>query len=348
MDTLVSGKKGSGKTYYAVNHIYNLSKKEQAKVYHNIDGLELGNRIDDYCKEKGIDIITLFTESYHENNKELYDSLFVIDECQKIFPKELKNKDVFQFFQMGRHFNIDSMLLTQDQYLVSPRVTLHAELNLKAVPDVANPYPGFFVYREMSGSEKVGETKIRKKKKIFNSYKSSKAGKERKKIKPMQRIMFLSTIALVAIAFFGYRLISGMTDKEPSQAHTQQKERTLQRKEKDNLYKPKESSYSEYEEVLYPESHLKKIGGVLMPIDTLSDFTGTYVLLLGVPYPLQDFPYTVLKTRFGHAAVVPADLYQFQQDYKKEIILAGQFDPNAGGYYEDQKDKKDKEFNNFN
>ncbi len=347
MDTIVSGKKGSGKTYYAVHYISTLKPEDQEKVYHNIDGLELGNKFDDYCKEKNVTLLNLFSESYHEQNTDLHGSIFVLDECQKIFPKYFKGDDNLHFFQMSRHWNIDVILLTQDISQVCNGVSVHPELQLKAVPDIANPYPGFFVYKEMSGTEKVGEIKIRKKNKIFKLYKSANyktGGKERKKIKPMQKLFFIACIGVIFACYLGYRFFTGFGDGSNVENFTNNTTHQEQPtpKERIDRYSQKHFNHDSTGSTVdnYPPSIIEKLNGVPINVSVLEDSTGSYVILLGVAYPFDGFPFELLRTRLGVVAIVPEDIYQADKKYQEDSALLASYDPNEKYYWHDQPSEK--------
>lgn len=350
MDTLIHGVKGSGKTYYAVNYISEL--KDQSKVLHNIKGLSLGLNIYDLAKEWNLQEIDFFRDSLHDEDspthddrfKQLHGFLFVVDECQKLFPKNFKNQDVDQFFQMARHYDIDTFLLTQDEKLVSPSIKVHPELFLRAVSDTANPLPGYFLYRKMVGWEQVGlPIRVRKKQTVFDLYKSADTktgGKQtRKKARPML-IMFFGAIlcAVSAILYFKYYTenrsdlrghtpssVTGQIAKETSSFSSKVNQPTRFGQQSDS------QNYN-----TYPESLSSALGGVLVPVNVATDSNGRYVIFLGVPYDYNMFPYRIVNSRFGHHALVPVDVFEYYEQQKVAKNTISYSDPNAPYYWNEK------------
>lgn len=337
MITLVTGVPGSGKTYFAVHHISTLSKDEQKKILHNVEGLKLGKPIDDYCIENNCSPIDLFKDSFHTQHKEFRGYKFIIDECQSIFPKSLKDQDVQRFFQLHRHYGIDIILLSQDYKLVNQDIALLAEYQYRAVSDTANPIPKTFFYRQTIGYENIGKKYLPKKKKVFDLYKTADfdQSKTRKKSRPMLKLIVIAVIAIIFAAVFGYRWVSGKgKERTPEQqAMIEKAEENKKSVLQQSIQQQRQSNQTNTSGTTpYPASLQEKYGGVIMKMDVINDSTGRYVILLGTPIRTDHFPYPLVKTRFGIAAVVPEEIYNYQMEYDEKIILAGQTDPNASGY----------------
>lgn len=334
MDTIVTGKKGSGKTYYAVHRISKLPPEEQKKVLHNIDGLKLGKTFYEYAKEKGITFLDIWKNSYHESTDDLHGFLFVYDECQHEFDTYFKDKEVLKFFQMSRHYNIDVILLSQDYKLICPKISVHAELQLRAVPDTVNPVPGCFVYREMSGFEEVDRQTIRKQKKIFSLYKSANysKGSERKKKRPMMRMALFGVVLSVFAVFLLFRFFGGFgdSDKQDSTSLSSSDSSLFSRPEPPQHQSQFSNDTSDNQ---YPVSISEKLDGIPLPLSVFQDHTGVYALLLGVPYAFDNFPFQIVKTRFGYVALVTQDVYTAYLDSKKDQQLVN-YDPNQGYYWQ--------------
>lgn len=359
MDTMITGVKGSGKTYYAVEYISRL--KDQSKVLHNIKGLSLGQNIYDLAKDWNLQEIDFFRDSLHDEDSPKHDKrfetlhgyLFVIDECQKLFPKNFKNQDVDQFFQMARHYDIDTFLLSQDEKLVAPSIKVHPELFLRAISDTANPLPGFFLYRKMVGWEQVGlPIRVRKKQKVFDLYKSAdtKTGGKitRKKARPML-IMFGVAIVcgVISLGYFKYYTSnrSDMRGHSPSSFVADATRDTFASQE--NVRKRSRFSQQDQTETAqdYPQSLLDKIGGVIVPVSVATDSNGRYVIFLDVPYSYNMFPYRIINNKFGNYAIVPIDVFQY---YEQQIIQAKSIvytDPNQP-YYWNESTTKEREMSN--
>lgn len=358
MDTLIHGVKGSGKTYYAVNYISEL--KDQSKVLHNIKGLSLGLNIYDLAKEWNLQEIDFFRDSLHDEEspnhderfKKLHGFLFVIDECQKLFPKNFKNQDVDQFFQMARHYDIDTFLLTQDEKLVAPSIKVHPELFLRAVSDTANPIPGFFLYRKMVGWEQVGlPIRVRKKQKVFDLYKSAdtKTGGKatRKKARPML-VMFIAAIlcGVAALFYFKYYTanrseLRGNTPSSVISNATKESFNETENQPRSRFKRFGESNENQDPSNTFPASLSEKLGGVLCPVSVVRDTLKTYIIFLDAPYEEAVFPYTVFDTRMGFYALVPLDVYQYYETTFKQSKQVTYEDPNAPYYWRESETKED-------
>lgn len=358
MDTMITGVKGSGKTYYAVEYISNL--KDQSKILHNIKGLSLGMNIFDLAKDWGLQPIDFFRDSLHDEDspnhderfKELHGFLFVIDECQKLFPKNFKNQDVDQFFQMARHYDIDTFLLTQDEKLVAPSIKVHPELFLRATSDTANPLPGFFLYRKMVGWEAVGlPIRVRKKQAVFDLYKSAdtKTGGKttRKKARPMM-IMFIGSIlcGAAALLYFNYYTsnrseLRGSTPSSVISNATKENFNDTGKKDPGVFKRFGQSEQNQGPTASFPASLSEKLGGVLCPVSVLRDTLQTYIIFLDAPYEEAVFPYPVFNTRLGYYALVPLDVYDYYQNVFKQAKQVTYEDPNAPYYWNDTETKED-------
>lgn len=345
MDTMITGVKGSGKTYYAVDYISKL--KDQSKILHNIKGLSLGNNIFDLAKEWNIEPIDFFRDSLHDEEspshdprfRELHSYLFVIDECQKLFPKNFKNQDVDQFFQMARHYDIDTYLLTQDEKLVAPSIKVHPELFLRAVSDTANPLPGYFLYRKLVGWEQVGlPIKIRKKQEIFDLYKSAdtklKGKSSRTKARPMLVMAGLMLfVAICTVGYFKYYTSnrSELRGKTPSSFVAKETQKTVKPATSNNPSRFGSTS-SSTDANQFPPSLEKQFGGAMVPVSTMTDSRGRYIILLDQIYPVALFPYRLITSPFGTNALVPMDIYNYYQQIKS-TKANNTVDPNSNYYW---------------
>lgn len=353
MDTFVSGSKGSGKTYYAVDEISKLP--DPSKVLHNIKGLSLGKNMGDLAKEWGLSShLDFFRNSLHADHLDdgvtpnpaknpnfdsLRGNIFVVDECQNLFPKTFKNPDVDAFFSMARHYDIDIILLTQNDLLVCPTIKVHPELQLRAVSSTANPFPFFFHYRKMVGGingEQIGTIRKLRRKKIFDLYNSSdtkNSGKDaHKRSRPMLFVLFIALIATVGGIFYLKQWVSSKREAKQEQsvasvADPLSEKRSNYRSGKTDSYNQQKDGYSQN---TYPQSIIDKLGGIPIPISEVNDYTGRYVELLGTLYHVSEFPFPIFKSRLGLSALVPQDVFQAVQDYKQQLAIMASVDPNAG------------------
>ena len=137
-DCLICGRMGSGKTYYA---IYKCEKelKRKKKVYTNIrtytSSVHEVIKIDDWGQ---IPIM----------GKEDFDSVWILDECSKRFPKDCKvDKDFYEFLQHSRKQNRSVYMIFQEYIMVPQwlrgvcdRVYTTSKLGFLCKTDLGIPY----------------------------------------------------------------------------------------------------------------------------------------------------------------------------------------------------------------
>lgn len=183
--SFITGIPGSGKTYYAVHHLYksfiepmkNENKKEDKKgLFSFLFGPKEEARTYDYCytninefnfsicdkiKPYEHDIIyeklkilySLYLnkaddKTLIEKAKELkiFNSLFIIDECHNFYDKE--DEILVWFFTYHRHLYIDIYMITQDLALVETKYKTIAEFFFQALPNAKKINTKVFKYRQ--------------------------------------------------------------------------------------------------------------------------------------------------------------------------------------------------------
>ena len=183
--SFVTGIPGSGKTYYAVHHLYksfiepikNESKKEDKKgLFSFLFGPKEEVRTYDYCYtninefnfsicdkiklyehdiiyEKLKILYSLYLnkaddKTLIEKAKELkiFNSLFIIDECHNFYDKEYEV--LVWFFTYHRHLYIDIYMITQDLALVETKYKTIAEFFFQALPNAKKINTRKFKYRQ--------------------------------------------------------------------------------------------------------------------------------------------------------------------------------------------------------
>ncbi|MBZ7985670.1 hypothetical protein AVANS14531_04895 [Campylobacter sp. Cr9] len=183
--SFVTGIPGSGKTYYAVHHLYksfiepikNESKKEDKKgLFSFLFGAKEETRTYDYCYtninefnfsicdkiklyehdiiyEKLKNLYSLYLnkaddKTLIEKAKELkiFNSLFIIDECHNFYDKE--DEILIWFFTYHRHLYIDIYMITQDLALVETKYKTIAEFFFQALPNSKKINTRKFKYRQ--------------------------------------------------------------------------------------------------------------------------------------------------------------------------------------------------------
>jgi hypothetical protein len=194
MISIVSGVPGSGKSYYMVNYLSKFYTyddfykeyliKDNVLVVSNIDDLrvphlQLNSSFLIGDSENGIEgkysVLDFFTVSNFQklmDVKRVKNVILLIDEAQKIFPRDFKDKDVLYFFQYHRHLGVDIILGCQDHLDLSRSILALPECIYQAVPR-SKSIAGSFRYHVTDRRGKYMRTlSLRKKQSIFAAYKS--------------------------------------------------------------------------------------------------------------------------------------------------------------------------------
>jgi len=343
MYTLVDGNPGSGKTYYAVYKVHELSLNKRENVYHNIDDLKIGTSFHDLENNEGLTIEMLFSNSYHLNEKRFHGSLFILDEASAIFHDKYQNLEIFKFFQQHRHYGIDIILLCPDAKLLSYKIMLICELKLRAVSDTANPIPFCFCYRKLIKEESIGSVYLRKKKAVFALYKSSEFDqtKARKKSKPMLLLFIICIILIPITIYVGYK---ALIDREKTVTENKQtKEKnvnstTKKEKKSDKLLNSSNDATDRFQK--YPESFMEKIGGVLMPVSVIEIDKKLIIFVNDVILPAEWWPYQIIKTNGNYFSIVEEDVYNTFYKNKKSDKNTIEKDPNEKYYWKGNIEKE--------
>lgn len=187
MITLIEGRVGSGKSYYAVREIlYNYYKWDDEKVqwiprddidvsiYTNIDGFYLAGDLNEAIKKAG-GLESFFSDSYQRKFTRMKRHVYVIDEAQKssLFHKKYYDADVFYVFEYHRHYGLDIFLLTQDIYKLSPGLSGLPEVHIK-VQRRSFVLGSGFVYMYMSDRDILKKKRLSKDPRVFRAYRSQR------------------------------------------------------------------------------------------------------------------------------------------------------------------------------
>jgi zona occludens toxin (predicted ATPase) len=220
----ITGVPGSGKSYFAVHLIVQKyykwdpvilewiprNKRKPLTIFSNVVGLKLPHfNLDDYFLERDITYEDFFTVPYMEKVVEKYGQvLLLIDEAQKFFPSDYRNKDVLFLFQYHRHLGIDIILTFQTWASITRKITDLMEFEIRAVRRSFS-IVGEFRYHYYFGLERHGGTKLIPDQKIFNLYKSFTQDSHSKPPRPARKLLVLILVALV-VFFVGWKLFLGM------------------------------------------------------------------------------------------------------------------------------------------
>jgi zona occludens toxin len=188
----LTGVPGSGKSYFAVYHIYNTFLKDNKDcpylfLYTNINQFkfqidERFIQLRDFNKQI-LEPVTLlyqkFKEGYDDNQLndlakqyKLHKVLLVIDEAHTFFDKD--NQALTWFLTYHRHFYIDIFLITQNLMLIHYKYRKIAEFFYRAVPRSLALNRGFryFVYIDENFNERVEIKNLPFNKEVFSLYHS--------------------------------------------------------------------------------------------------------------------------------------------------------------------------------
>jgi hypothetical protein len=238
---LIQGKIGSGKTYYAVNHVlksyYTWSdeldswvpkeKDVDVRVYTNIKNMKLGDDLDKFIADAG-GLSTFFDNKYQETFCMNSNVIYIIDEAQagNYFHRKFYDVNVFLFFQMHRHLGCDIYLITQDVRCLARELQQLAEYVIKAVRR-SNSIGKSFTYKFYSGDECFKTKRIKQDQKVFGMYRSMIVG-EGEKIRsiPFKHILiFVGLVVCAGLIFrFGFMKIFHNMNKN----HVYHKPETVQ------------------------------------------------------------------------------------------------------------------------
>jgi len=347
MYTLLDGNPGSGKTYFAVSKVFDLSIEKRKHVYHNIDSLSIGTSFVDLENNEGLTIEMLFSNSYHLKEKRFYGALFILDEASAIFHDKYQNLEVFKFFQQHRHYGIDIILLCPDSKLLSYKIMLICELKLRAVSDTANPIPFYFCYRKLIKEESIGSIYLRKKKSVFALYKSSEFDqtKARKKSKPMLILFIFCMILIPSTIYIGYKALidRGKSITDTSQPKEKNNQTSKLKDKKNDKITHSVNDLAEKNQK-YPQSFVDKIGGVLMPVSVLEIDKKLIVFLNDVYIPAEWWPYQLIKTNGNYFSIVDEDVYDSFYKSKKYDKNTIDKDPNEKYYWKGTTEKENNTF----
>lgn len=213
---LVTGKPGSGKTYFAVSHILkkycNLDRhtklytlKKNHIVITNIKELKLPHvDLNSILQKNNVTIDKFFTNDVQEKIAPKKNVLYIIDEAQQYFHKRYYNVDTFYYFQTHRHLGHDIYLITQSVKLLPLQITELTEVEVHAQPRslrIANE----FSYQIISSGEVLDRKILKRNQRIFSYYKSMSKSEAEKTSNPFRKYIILCAVLLVLAAYGFYR-----------------------------------------------------------------------------------------------------------------------------------------------
>ena len=235
MILFLTGVPGSGKTYKAVDYIYNNfsdfkgaikdKKNDYKNCYTNINELKTDllqnvKKLDfDDLKTKLIELHTIYKDKNKNDNDliekckefDLYKSLFIIDECHNFF--DTNDKVLIWWFSYHRHLFHNIYLITQNLSLVYTKYKSFSEFFYKAKPSSVSIFDKTFKYDVFIGSrmslkDKSHIEKLPKNKEVFEIYQS---GDKVGSTNVVRKFLYLSLVALVFLIAIFYYITSSMS-----------------------------------------------------------------------------------------------------------------------------------------
>lgn len=234
---IVTGKPGSGKTYYLIReilgkyykydeefHEWRLKDGVKVTIFTNIKGLKLPHiKLDSYLRQCEITLREFFTLEFYEQVSEKYgQTIVILDEAQSFFNRDFKEtneaksdirKNCHYFFEYHRHLGVDLYLAAQLFTRLCPTIAALAEYQINARPKT-RAVLNELVYDMMDYPDILSTKRIRPDKKIFPLYKTVDVTEENKgsEIRPVRKILILSAIGLCAVIGW-FRLSYGTPEK---------------------------------------------------------------------------------------------------------------------------------------
>lgn len=229
MVTLTVGFPGSGKSYYAIDYIYNLlsdsnNDKKFDYIYTNINGVKF-----DYFPDSNIQFKKFIEEdfynyliecfTYYEINKSsdsvddglieisqkrgYHNCLIVFDECHDFF----SNQDKYKIFWLTyhRHLFHEIILLTQNKTLIHSKYRAIPEIFIEAQPRSKKVFGGSLKYKcfvsfAMRKTDLFETKSIKTRKEVFNLYQSGNFSNQKSVI--LKYIYF--SLFFFALVIFGF------------------------------------------------------------------------------------------------------------------------------------------------
>jgi len=213
---IITGKPGSGKSYFALYKVILegfqfvpktfewIPKKDNITLITNVEGLKvphftLSEMIDKYGSGSYEKFFTCEVQQLLTNE---YPKIrYIIDECQRYFHSKFYNKDTFFYFQYHRHFGHDIYLVAQVWDSISKHITGLCEYEFRASPRSFSVF-GEFTYHVYAGFDRVGAVRLPVNKKIFALYQSFQQDDTGKEIRPVRKYA-LVTVGLILLCIFG-------------------------------------------------------------------------------------------------------------------------------------------------
>lgn len=213
MIIVVTGKLGSGKTYFAVNYlikkfytyeedIFQYVPKGELHIVTNIDSLSLPH-IDLQALVDDNGLRSVFCDSYVKSLGK-GNVVFIIDEAQgpRYFHKKFYDADVFLFFQRSRHIGVDVILLTQDTYNLCGAIRTLCEYEVAAIQRTSRA-KNVFMYKYRIGDDVFKRSALKFSMRVAELYSSFSQAEKVRIMQPWKKYMIV-VVCLVGAILGGF------------------------------------------------------------------------------------------------------------------------------------------------
>ena len=235
MVTLITGFPGSGKSYFAIDKIYNVLSnnhslsKDIEVIYTNINGLKYDKFPSSNIELKKLHIEEFYTyliecHSIYEKHKNddnvddllikytkqegYYNALIVFDECHDFLSNQDKVKIFWLTYHRHLHHEID--LLTQNKSLINTKYRAIPEIFIEAQPRSKKLLSSTLTYKHyasfaMRKVDLYTKSSIKTKQEVFALYQSGNTSKQKSILK---KFLFIILIGVVIAALLFINLLS--------------------------------------------------------------------------------------------------------------------------------------------
>jgi len=227
---IITGKPGSGKSYYAIKQLLKeceydpiarvWDKKNDVQLICSIDGCKFNHKNfdrlvagDDGNTETGKynaqKLAQFFdVDKWEAITKDYKKTIVVIDEAQRYFPSHARDipNSVFFWFEYHRHFGIDIILLTQHAWSLHRRLLNLVETYIEAQPATMRLSQSLFKYRlrDTTSNDIVGTEILKTEQIVFDAYKSARHDKGIEKQKSHLVKYLYYVVPLVILSIIGF------------------------------------------------------------------------------------------------------------------------------------------------
>lgn len=247
MVTLTTGFPGSGKTYFAIDKIYNVMSKnhnlskEIEVIYTNINGLKY-----DSFPKSNIELKKLVIEDFYSylkacyslygiyknddavdehlikltKEKGFFNALIVFDECHDFLSNQDKVKIFWLTYHRHLHHEID--LLTQNKSLINTKYRAIPEIFIEAQPRSKKLLSNTLTYKHfasfsMRKVDQFNKSSIKTKKEVFELYQSGNTSKQKSILTKFILIGLLGIILTIIIFTFIFSSLDTKQTNKPQE-----------------------------------------------------------------------------------------------------------------------------------